>query len=278
MSRERSIHAVLLSVLLSGTAFAQGTGEEPATPPETTAAVTEAAPEPAPPPIEGAPGFAITPEIIKEVQERLQALGFDPGSTDGNTGSRTRRAIRAYQQAMGLEQTGKITEELYRVLTAPKVVEEPPIEPAAGPSPTAGTAAEAAGQPDILSSIVDCSAIARSEWRFFDSSGAVLLITLDEDGAVAGPPYPERWSWRGTANGIEIRYDSGVGMTAQRRGKQQERDLLVGEGSDTRGRTWTWEAKRVRWLAPVQQRECKLKGQEQDGAGEPSDGAEGTDS
>jgi lytic murein transglycosylase len=45
------------------------------------------------------------PERI-ELQERLTALGFDTGGTDGNVGPRTIQAIRAFQTSRGLPATG----------------------------------------------------------------------------------------------------------------------------------------------------------------------------
>ena len=45
---------------------------------------------------------------IREVQLALRAAGFDPGSTDGRLGPRTRSAVREFQQANGLQPDGKI--------------------------------------------------------------------------------------------------------------------------------------------------------------------------
>jgi membrane-bound lytic murein transglycosylase B len=39
---------------------------------------------------------------VRELQELLNALGFDSGVPDGRVGSRTRSAIRAYQEQQGL--------------------------------------------------------------------------------------------------------------------------------------------------------------------------------
>ena len=44
----------------------------------------------------------------REVQLALKAAGFDPGSTDGRMGPRTRTAIRDFQLAHGLEADGKV--------------------------------------------------------------------------------------------------------------------------------------------------------------------------
>lgn len=47
-------------------------------------------------------------DAIRQVQQRLNALGFQAGTPDGRMGSRTRSAVRAYQQAAGLLATGEI--------------------------------------------------------------------------------------------------------------------------------------------------------------------------
>ncbi len=45
---------------------------------------------------------AMSIEQVRELQELLTNLGFDSGEADGRVGSRTRRAIRAYQEQQGL--------------------------------------------------------------------------------------------------------------------------------------------------------------------------------
>lgn len=45
---------------------------------------------------------------VREVQRRLQTLGYDPGPVDGVLGEGTREAIRALQEDRGLEATGEI--------------------------------------------------------------------------------------------------------------------------------------------------------------------------
>jgi peptidoglycan hydrolase-like protein with peptidoglycan-binding domain len=52
------------------------------------------------------------------IQGLLHGLGYDPGSTDGAFGSRTRGAIRAFQADMGLDETGEVSEDLFYILLA----------------------------------------------------------------------------------------------------------------------------------------------------------------
>ena len=44
---------------------------------------------------------AMSIEQVRELQELLNGLGFDSGEPDGRVGSRTRSAIRAYQEQQG---------------------------------------------------------------------------------------------------------------------------------------------------------------------------------
>ncbi len=88
---------------------------QPESPPE---AAAQAAVEPATGAAETAApqqAYAATPadrETIRNIQSGLTTLGFDPGPADGLAGSRTRSAIRAFQEQNGLPVDGLATEEL----------------------------------------------------------------------------------------------------------------------------------------------------------------------
>ena len=45
---------------------------------------------------------------VKDLQQKLKDLGFDPNGVDGNFGAGTDKAVRAFQQANGLEVDGKV--------------------------------------------------------------------------------------------------------------------------------------------------------------------------
>jgi mannosyl-glycoprotein endo-beta-N-acetylglucosaminidase len=53
-------------------------------------------------------------ELIRDVQRQLKGLGFNPGAVDGNMGAQTVAALRAYQQAYRLPQTGQLDETTLR--------------------------------------------------------------------------------------------------------------------------------------------------------------------
>lgn len=55
---------------------------------------------------------------IARAQALLMRLGYDPGTSDGRMGTRTRDAIRAYQRSAGLEETGNVDAALLKSLDA----------------------------------------------------------------------------------------------------------------------------------------------------------------
>jgi peptidoglycan hydrolase-like protein with peptidoglycan-binding domain len=59
-------------------------------------------------------------EVLRQAQRQLKALGFDPGTTDGTFGPQTEAALRAYQQAYRLPQTGRPDEATLRSLLPEK--------------------------------------------------------------------------------------------------------------------------------------------------------------
>jgi hypothetical protein len=88
-----------------------------ATPPASMATpvpAQAAAPAPAPGPQAAtqAAAPAFDRAAVREVQRNLARLGFDPGLIDGTLGRGTRRAIRAYQGARGLDPNGELTPAL----------------------------------------------------------------------------------------------------------------------------------------------------------------------
>ena len=64
-------------------------------------------------------------EEIRKLQEALKAKGQDPGPIDGAMGSKTRAAIKAFQEASGLKGTGRLDDQ-----TADKLGVEKPKAPA----------------------------------------------------------------------------------------------------------------------------------------------------
>jgi peptidoglycan hydrolase-like protein with peptidoglycan-binding domain len=55
-------------------------------------------------------------EVVLQAQRQLKALGFNPGTIDGNFGPQTQAAVREYQRAYRLPPTGTLDETTVRSL------------------------------------------------------------------------------------------------------------------------------------------------------------------
>ncbi len=64
-----------------------------------------------------APQAEKSPDVAA-AQRALKQAGFDPGSADGMMGTRTRQALRDYQQSKGLKVTGNLDDETRQALLA----------------------------------------------------------------------------------------------------------------------------------------------------------------
>jgi len=53
---------------------------------------------------------------IRDIQLALKAAGFDPGTTDGKMGPRTKAAVRDFQLAHGLDGDGKVGQKTWSKL------------------------------------------------------------------------------------------------------------------------------------------------------------------
>ncbi len=58
----------------------------------------------------------VSPKLISTAQSLLQKLGYAPGIADGIVGSRTTKAVKLFQQIMGLDITGEIDATLIEIL------------------------------------------------------------------------------------------------------------------------------------------------------------------
>jgi len=59
---------------------------------------------------------ALTPELVTQVQQRLQAEGHAAGAIDGMWGPATQQGVLEFQQAQGLEASGQLNEETLAAL------------------------------------------------------------------------------------------------------------------------------------------------------------------
>lgn len=55
-------------------------------------------------------------DLVKQVQEKLSAMGKDPGKPDGRLGPKTQQALKEYQNEKGLQATGKLDRQTLAAL------------------------------------------------------------------------------------------------------------------------------------------------------------------
>jgi hypothetical protein len=79
-----------------------------------------AAATPSPAPAGSGPSSSdlMTDDLTQSVQNLLQALGYDPGNTDGEATMQTAIAISQFQAEKGLEVTGEVSPQLAGILSA----------------------------------------------------------------------------------------------------------------------------------------------------------------
>ena len=67
----------------------------------------------------------LTAEGIRTVQQALQKKGFDPGPIDGIVGPQTEQAVRKFQDAYGINNSGHIDNQTLYALGQTQLASEP---------------------------------------------------------------------------------------------------------------------------------------------------------
>ena len=87
------------------------------------------------------PAAPARPMAMADIQTRLAALGYDPGPIDGKIGVKTRAAIKAFQEAKGLEVDGIVGSQTAAALQAESLAPRGPASEAPVTTPTTAPAA-----------------------------------------------------------------------------------------------------------------------------------------
>ncbi|MBS0523152.1 MAG: peptidoglycan-binding protein [Proteobacteria bacterium] len=115
------------STAAPATSMTTATGARAVLPP-----IPPARPATQPPPASPPSPPLSAPNDIRELQGRLQSLGFDPGPIDGANGPKTAAAVTRYQQAHGLQPTGIADRDMLAELRhEPGAAPPPPPRPRA---------------------------------------------------------------------------------------------------------------------------------------------------
>jgi peptidoglycan hydrolase-like protein with peptidoglycan-binding domain len=69
---------------------------------------------------------------IRQVQQGLQAKGFDPGPIDGIAGVKTKEAVRNFQDRYGMQASGEIDNQTLYALGKPELAGQPGSAPDRG--------------------------------------------------------------------------------------------------------------------------------------------------
>lgn len=57
-----------------------------------------------------------SPDVVKQAQEKLSAMGKDVGTPDGRMDAKTQQALKEYQQENALQPTGKLDQQTIAAL------------------------------------------------------------------------------------------------------------------------------------------------------------------
>jgi formylglycine-generating enzyme required for sulfatase activity len=79
--------------------------------------------------------LGLAPDRIRELQQHLRALGHDPRGVDGNLGTGTRAAIRAFQKSRGMAETGFVSGELLKAVDDARAPAVAAVRPPSVPGP-----------------------------------------------------------------------------------------------------------------------------------------------
>lgn len=96
--------------------------------------------------------------LVRDIQQRLSELGYEPGPVDGVMGARTRDSILAFQRDMGLQADGVADTGLLAVLQevreSPRVASPSPAPaPAPAPAPSQPSVSAAPPPPNVIRNI-----------------------------------------------------------------------------------------------------------------------------
>lgn len=115
-------------------------------------------------------------DSVKDLQEKLNSLGYDCGKADGYFGSKTAKAVSAWQRDYGYEETGTVSPSLLKTILGAEAVATPVPTAAPEPTPT----------PDLSSLTGKTATVSTRSWlnvREQPSKSAELLTTL-QNGTV----------------------------------------------------------------------------------------------
>lgn len=153
---------------------------------------------------------------VTQIQQRLQELGYDPGTADGIFGANTKRAVIAFQQDQGLDPDGIVGEKTLAALG---------LTGGGGSGGAYGGFSE--GDVQLLASIIS----AESRGEPYEGQVAVGAVIMNR---IAHPSFPNTLS--GVIyqpNAFSCLYDGGINAAVADSAYQAAREAF--NGSDPTG-------------------------------------------
>mgnify|MGYP006279628703 CR=1 FL=1 len=199
----------------------------------------------------GTEEIAATRAQVRQVQEQLNALGYDAGPVDGQYGRTTRQAILQFERDHDLPTVGlpdaqvraRIEAALRRERADPGA-QDGGADDAHDGEPGASAEDATKGHPDGDSRTDRAHDLAGTRWRLHHPQGQTIVLTFERGGAIQAPA--GTWQWERRDNGrIVIRYDSGSRLTSRLIGQLHTPRQMRGWGRDTFGERWQWSAERL---------------------------------
>ena len=201
---------------------------------------------------------------IADIQLRLTAHGYDPGSIDGLVGPQTRAAIRAFEADNDLPITGQATDALISRLAPARKLQPIVLRPE--PAPVIAVSKAPTDRPAVaLTAPVEPFTrrneptrsdreepnFANRNWLIRDldeagqPTGSSFSIFLEANGHVAGPRFSESMRWREDDGALLIEYENAVGIKVERRGQFVSQNRLDGIGKGPDNQSWQWVAEAI---------------------------------
>lgn len=191
-----------------------------------------------------APTAALDRGDVRAAQEALLSLGYDPGPIDGLVGPKVRDAVRAFQAANGLTETGRLDDALLSRLrrdAAPAAEASPlppvitlraaPVPPPPAPPPTTPS-------------------LTGQTWRIMDVDGGQMTVGFAAGGRVTGPTFAADMTWRQDADAVWLTFETPLGGRVDRQGRITGPDAMAGEAQmaadGAPASRWRWRATRLR--------------------------------
>lgn len=164
---------------------------------------------------------------VRTLQRRLKELGYYDGSIDGDFGSETLGAVRAFQRSNGLSVDGAAGVKTLAALDSPSAV---PAEKEPVTEKLQWFGSEGIIPKGAVFTVKDCATgktFQAKRWSGANHLDAEPLT--DEDAAVMKDVYGGAWSWRRRA--ILVRYGGRV-YAASMNGMPHGTDTVGGNGFD----------------------------------------------